>query len=200
MAKIKSALEIALARTEGVQSDKGKLLEHDAKQEGKRIASKFLNEPNGGDTDIRKKIQSYDGNKQKWIREGIVQTIISNISLPHQEEDLDRLSLIEKALIETLGEKKQLSGMFQQLKQFFTQYLENKEQLFEHLEQQYAPKLQQKTRELSSQMGSEVVLDIHSDPEFLNLLKQNQSRLDEQFQEAMDGFKQQISSFAKAKG
>ena len=122
------------------------------------------------------------------------------MSLPKQEEDLDRLSLIEKALIETLGEKKPLSGMFKQLKQFFTQYLENKEQLFDHLEQQYAPKLQQKTQELSKQMGSEVVLDIKADPEFLNLLKQNQSRLDEQFQEAMDGFKQQISSFAKEIG
>ena len=200
MAKIKSALEIALSRTEGVQGNKDKLLEHDTRQEGKRIASRFLNEPDSDETDIRKTIQSYDRNKQKWIREGIVQTILSNISLPQQEEDVDKLSLIEKALIETLGEKKQLSGMFQQLKQFFSQYLENKEQLFKHLEQQYAPKLKQKTRELSSQLGSEVVMDINSDPEFLNLLKQNQSRLDGQFQEALDDFNQQISSFAEVKG
>jgi hypothetical protein len=87
--------------------------------------------------------------------------------------------------------------MMNQLKQFFSQYIQNSGQLREQLEEQYRPKLQQKIEQLSSQIGAEVALDINGDPEFLALVKKNQAGLDEQYQEALDQFKEQIQTLFK---
>ena len=45
MSVIKSAIEIALEKTKGVEGDKEALLTEQYKKQGQRIASQFLNEP-----------------------------------------------------------------------------------------------------------------------------------------------------------
>ena len=45
MGRIKSALEIALERTESVKTDKASIGHFEAKQQGKRLANAFLEDP-----------------------------------------------------------------------------------------------------------------------------------------------------------
>jgi len=194
MAEIKSALELALERTEGVKGDKEKLKAHDAKQKGKKIVSQFLLHPEKDETGIAKKLKEIPQEEMKWVKEGVFQTLISNVSLPNSEEDMGKADVLEKALIEVINNKRQISSMFSQLKQFFQQYLQNVQQLESQLLQQFGQKIKQKEQELSQRMGSEVKLDPASDPEFAVALKQNRSQLDSHFQQAIDDFKEQLKS------
>jgi hypothetical protein len=194
MSEIKSALEIALEKTQNIEGNKEKLEEHDAIQEGKQLVSKFLLEPEKKDHDIAQFIKSRDGKRRGWVRKGAFQTLLSNINLPGEEKDLEKLTPVETALGALLKDQGPISQMISQLKEFFTQYLGHKEQLLKQLEEQFAPKLREKQEALSRQIGTDVVLDPASDPEFAAALKANQSQLDGQYQQALEEFKGQLKS------
>jgi len=198
MSEIKSALEIALEKTQNIEGNKEKLEKHEAIQKGKQIVSKFLMEPKSPDYDLVKFLKSLEGKKRDWAREGAFQTTLSNITLPMQEEDLEKLQAVESALGAVIKEKKHISQMMAQLKDFFTQYLGHREQLRQQMEEQFAPKLKEKQEAISRQVGTEVVLEASSDPDFVAALKSNQAQLDEQYQNALGEFKGQLESLFKS--
>lgn len=194
MSEIKSALELALEKTEGVHGNKEKLLEHDTIQQGKMIASKYLQDPENPENEIGGFLKGVEEKKLSWLKEGIFKTLLSNINLPAEEEDLLKLKVLETGFCTIIKTRQQISQMLGQLNQFFSQYLKNKEELKEHLSTQFTPKLKQKAEELSRKTGSEIILDPSSDPEFLLALKQNTALLNNQYQEALANFKDQLRS------
>ncbi len=191
--EIKSALELALERTADIKSDKSKLEEHDNLQKGKRLASKYLHPIEDEDKiDLEGELKKYTGKDLQHIRRGIFDVILSNISLPAEEVDTTLMNRIEEALEILVKNKKKVSSIFQQINQFFGQYLDNREQIRAGLEQQFAPRLREKAAALSQKMGSQVHLEAAADPEFVEYLRRNYSQLDEQFQEALSQMKDQI--------
>lgn len=195
MSEIKSALELALERTADIQSDRTKLHEHEALQKGKRLASKFLHfEPDSGEESVNLLDELKAVNKEdlKLVRQGILDVILSNITLPHEEVREDLIDRAARGMQILLNTKKQVEHIFQQLKEFYIQYLRNKEQMRKNLEQQFAPRLQQKEEALREKFGSSIELDPAADPEFAEYLKQNYAELDKQYQEALNQMKEQL--------
>lgn len=191
--EIKSALEIALERTAGIKSDKGKLEEHDLLQKGKRIASKFLHPVEDEEKiDLQAELKKYSGKQLSLIRKGIFDVIMSNLTLPNDEVDEKIMNRLEEALDILTGNKRQIASVFQQLDQFFSQYLSNKQQIRSSLEQQFEPRLRQKEQALAQKFGQEVRLEALQDPEFAEHLKKNYAELDRQYQEALDQMKEQL--------
>ncbi len=201
MGEIKSALELALEKTADIQSDKTKLHQHDALQKGKRLASKFLYpEPDSEEAPVNLKEALREVNKEdvKTVRQGIVDVILSNLTLPHDELNEELLDRAAEGLDFLLNNKKQVSYIFKQLKEFLNQYLQNKEQVRENLEQQFAPRLRQKEEALQQKFGAAVELDPASDPEFAEYLKQNYAELDKQYQDALNQMKEQLKQMYTA--
>ena len=56
MGEIKSALEIALERTNSVKSDKTLIIKQNAEEEGKKLGARFLSDTEPIDTDTLKGI------------------------------------------------------------------------------------------------------------------------------------------------
>lgn len=191
--EIKSALELALERTADIKSDKGKLEEHDLLQTGKRIASKFLHPIEDEEKiDLQAELKKYSGKQLEVIKKGIFDVIMSNLTLPSDEIDEKLMKRLEEALNILTGNKRQLSSVFQQLTQFFNQYLKNKQEIRSSLEQQFEPRLRQKEQAMAQKFGQEVHLDALQDPEFAEYLKKNFAELDNQYQEALEQMKGQL--------
>jgi len=192
MGEIKTALEIALERTESVKSDKSSIDQFEAKQQGKKIANAYL----AGELDIAEELKKAPAASRESLKKGIFGVLVTQITLPSPKESenttSDSLKKIEKlgkglaAVIKT----NEFSAMFKQMMQIFSQYLQEAAQYEQMLKQQYAPKLRQKEEELSRRLGRDIHIDPLQDPEFIafynqhmNALKQNYEAIVEQARE-----------------
>jgi hypothetical protein len=193
MTYIKSALEIAMERTEGVTGDREKLAEDSLVKEGKRIASSFLSASEGAtEADIKEKLKAYRGKELRWVKDGVFQTLVANIVLPLDETYREKLAVIGRGLPGVIPDKKRLALIFDQLSQFFDQYLENKKAIRTQLDQQFAPRLRQRETQLAKQTGQQVHLSPMQDPEFVNLLRRNMGQLEERYQSSLTGLKEEL--------
>jgi hypothetical protein len=183
MAHIKSALEIALERTESVKSDKAGVEQYELKREGKKIAGAFLEDPAGNPIEGALKRFPKDG--QAAVRRGIVDILVAQISLPSMRDDLPRLENVGKGLYAVLGDKK-FATLFQQLVQALERYVSELDQYDKAIRQQYAPKLRQKEEDIARRTGRRMQLDPMQDPEFVQFYNQNMGMLKERYQTAVD--------------
>ena len=126
MGKIKSALEIALERTESVKSDKGSIGLFEAKQKGKKLANEFLDgiQASGGTTKfLEEAIKKEDGGAREYLKQGIFDVLLSRIALPAAKEDLKRIESAGQGLAAVIGNK-QFGEMVKQFNQVMNQYMD----------------------------------------------------------------------------
>jgi hypothetical protein len=188
MGKIKSALEIALERTESIKTDKASVGLFEARQQGKRLANDYLSNPS---TSLEAEIKKCPEDQKESLRQGIFDVLAPQINLPNTAEDLPRIEAAGKGLCLLINEKSPKEGgrfnsMFKQLVQLLSNYLNEAAQFDQAIRQQYAPKLRQKEEELSRRMGREVHIDPFQDPEFVNFYNQNFNALKANYQAPVD--------------
>jgi hypothetical protein len=182
MGKIKSALEIALERTESVKSDKDSIGQFEAKRKGKKLANEFLE---GTVKSLEEKIHREPPGSQTNFIQGIFDVLISQINLPVVKDDLKRIEAAGQGLHAIIGGK-HFGEIAKQLVQIMNQFLSETGQFEEAIKRQYAPKLRQKEEELSRRMGRQVKIDPFQDPEFAAFYNQNMNGLKENYQAAAD--------------
>lgn len=168
MGIIKTALEIALEKTENVKSGRASVDQFEAKQRGKKLANEFL----AGEKDLAQEIKNTPSDQQESLKQGIFDVLISQINLPVIKEDEERIELAGKGL-QTVINNKQFNILCQQLTQVVSRYLQDASQYEQAIRQQYAPKLRHKEEELSRRMGREVRIDPLQDPEFIAFYNQH---------------------------
>ena len=191
MGRIKSALEIALERTETVKSDKASIDQFDAKQRGKKLANAYLAEgglPAG--SSLAEEIKKTPADQRKSLKQGIFDVLVSQISLPQVKEDEKRIEAAGKGLQAVISDNR-FAALHKQLTQALSQYLKEAAQYDEAIRRQYAPKLRQKEEELSRRMGREVRIDPFQDPEFISFYNQNMNALKGNYQTAVDQVKEE---------
>ncbi len=192
MAFIKSALEIALERTKDVKSDPKTVKKDELLKAGRKLASEYLFTLNFDITKMKTRINQYKGEDRATFLNGIIKTFIANINLPKNNLYEDMLNKISDGLGELSSNKKDTVKMIDQIKQFYVQYLESKEQLIEAIKQQYAPRLMQKQKELAEKYGQDVNIPPEQDPEFMEILRSNIQKLETQYHESLAGAKEEL--------
>lgn len=194
MARIKSAIEIALERTESVKGDKAGVELFEAKREGKKLAGIFLESPS--ENPLEGALKKLPKDKLSAARRGALEVLLSQISLPYAKEDLARLETVGAGLSTVLGDRK-FSSLYQQLQQALERYLQDLDQYDKAIRQQYAPKLRQKEEELARRTGRRVQLDPMQDPEFVAFYNQNMGNLKERYQGAIEQVRDQAQQLFK---
>ena len=182
MARIKSALELALERTESVKSDKGSAGQFEAKQKGKKLANEFLG---GGIKSLEEVIKSTPKDEQQSLKQGIFDVLISQVNLPVVKDDIKKTETAGQGLNTVIGNKR-FGETAKQLIQILNQYITEAAQYEEAIKRQYMPKLRQKEEELSRRLGRQVKIDPFQDPEFAAFFNQNMNTLKENYQAAVD--------------
>ena len=182
MGKIKSALEIALERTESVKVDKASIGQFEAKQKGKKLANDFLA---GTVKSLEDELKKCSGSELENLKQGIFDVLITQITLPSAKDELKRIEIAGHGLHAIIGGKR-FGEIVKQLIQVMNQYLNEATQFEEAIKRQYAPKLRQKEEELSRRLGRTIKLDPFQDPEFTAFYNQNINVLKENYQAAVD--------------
>ncbi len=193
---IKSSLEIALERTKDVPADREHLEASSYTTTGKKLASRFLADP---DLSLAQKLKQYEGKRRAWVRTGVFEALASNLALPSDEFSLKRNRRATDGLAQVIRDQRRLRIMAQQLEQFFTEYLQERSQLKENVDRQYAPRLQQKEEELARRTGTRVRLDPTSDPEYVQLLRRQMALLEDRYGNVLQQVRQELGEmFARS--
>jgi hypothetical protein len=192
MAIIKSAWELALEKAENLQVDPVKIKRDLKVKEGRQLAGTFLSDIDATKESTKKQYDAVPIEDKEAFKEGMALTMLSNLALPRSAAFKESFAkVLDLGMI--LGEgNEQLEQLLGQLEGFFSQYLENQEDLVERLKQQYAPALQQKEAQLRKQYGPNFTLRPEQDPEFMKLLDKQLSQLDEQYTNILTQAKLQI--------
>jgi hypothetical protein len=191
MGRIKSALEIALERTNSIESDKNSINQYNLKQQGKKLASLFLENP---EKSLNEEIDKIPQEDRQSLKQGMFDLFVSQIALPSDKDALHRIAAAGKGLGEII-ENPEFDVLREQLMGALNQYFEEGEHFEKLITQQYAPKLRQKEEELARRTGRQVKLDPFQDPEFVAFYNQNMAVLKERYQAAIDQVKDAANSF-----
>jgi len=189
MGRIKSALEIALERTESIKTDKSSVDLFEAKQEGKRLANAFLADPSKS---LEAELKKHPKDRHESLKLGIFEVLAPQISLPSGAEDLPRIQAVGEGL-NLLIKNSGFAAMFKQLAQVLSHYLDEVAHFEQAIRQQYAPKLRQKEEELSSRLGQKVRIDPFQDPEFVMFYNKNMSTLKAKYQATVDQVREEAT-------
>jgi len=195
MAQIKTAVELALERTQGLKSDRAGIEAQEARRTGRVLGARFLEDPS--QTDLKKELSKLPKSQEKAAREGAVEALLARIQLPRDKDSLPPLQAVAAglgALSPGLGADKRALAIAKDLQAFMERYLEDASQMEEGLARQYAPKLRQKEQEMSRRTGQDVRIDPRRDPEFLALLSRGMGQLKGQYQEALDRAKEDMKA------
>jgi hypothetical protein len=196
MTFIKSALEIALEKTGGIKGDKSALAAAEGKEEGKKLASAFFQDPG---MDLAGAIKNIPGDRLSAVKEGFFQIILANLVLPRDGEDIKKLDPVIAALEILTGEKGRCKSVKSQLVQFFRQWLESKKQLEGTLRRQFDPLLKQKEAQIARQLGRSVRLDPRTDPDYMKAYNKNMGSLESQYVEALARAKEDLAAMMEQK-
>ena len=185
MGRIKSALEIALERTESVKTDKASIGLFETKQQGKRLANAFLADPSKS---LEDELKKYPKDQRESLKQGIFDVLVPQISLPASADDMQRIEAVGKGLRMLINDGR-FAAMYKQLIQVLSRYLDETAHYEQAIRQQYAPKLRQKEEEISRRLGREVHLDPFQDPEFVAFYNQNLNALKANYQTIVEQVK-----------
>ena len=192
MSEIKSALEIALERTNNVQSDRTQIVKNDSIEEGRRAAFEFLEDAEKKFSFIEEKIKTSQKDRVDWVREGMLKVFLSNLKLPDNEAVTDIIYKLRDGITAATGRKKDVAYIFSQLETLFKQYIQNKKDVVENLKTNYSKKLREKEAAMSKQLGSPVHLEPERDPEYLDYLHKAVNQLDKQYQQIIIQIKEEL--------
>ena len=188
---IRSSLEIALERTKDVQADPETLKASGFATVGKKLVSQFLGDP---EFSLAKKVREHDGKERQWVSEGVFDALLSNLALPADEYGLKRNRRAMEGFAAILRDQRRLRIMGQQVEQFFTEYFQERQQLKQNVDRQYAPRLQQKEEEIARRTGNRVRIDPATDPEYVQLLRQQMALLEDRYGTVLQQVKQELGS------
>jgi hypothetical protein len=187
MGRIKSALEIALERTETVKSDKDSIGQFEAKQRGKKIAHEFLDDPSRS---LEEAVKKAPKEQRDSLKQGIFEVLLSQIVLPLNQDEEKRVQAAGKGLGAVIPDGR-FSARYRQFAQLLSRYLDESEQYDKAIRRQYEPKLRAKEEELSRRYGRQVKIDPFQDPEFAAFYNQNMNALRENYQTAVEQIREE---------
>ena len=127
MAIIKSAWELALEKTEGLEIDTEKIKADMSIKEGRQIAAAFLNDIDVTREETIERYNAFPADEKALVKEGMALTLLSNLTLPRNSLFKESFpKVLDLGLILADGNE-QITQILGQLEGFFTQYLENQE-------------------------------------------------------------------------
>jgi hypothetical protein len=189
MGKIKSALELALERTDSIKGDRSSIDQYEAKQRGKKLANAFLENPKEG---LEGELKKCPKEELKALKQGMFDLLVSQIKLPAAKDDQARIEAVGRGLLAIIKDDR-FGALYKQFRQAIAQYIDETARYDEALRSQYAPKLRQKEEELSRRLGTEVRLDPLQDPEFVKVYSQTMNALRENYQALVDQVREQAN-------
>ncbi|MBT4511888.1 MAG: hypothetical protein HOC20_06750 [Chloroflexi bacterium] len=185
---MKSALDRAMERADGIEIPEEKLREMKHRPEGERVAAEFIKE---AQYDLKAVLESLDAEARPYVVKIVESILLQNVVLPKKESDtagnekaFEGLSTLKKGKDAVKQAQEQLGN----LSNYYTQARkQHYDQLKAQVEQMMAQAVQQQT-------GSSAAANINVEqtPEFQENWRQISGKLDADYDQALAQLKEQI--------
>jgi hypothetical protein len=119
------------------------------------------------------------------------QTVMNKLTLPSDEVMDDRYERVAFILTQ-IARNESTMELFGQIANFLMQYPIHKKQLIEQMKAQFEPILREKEAKMKEQYGESFHVSLEQDKEFLEILKKNLERLDEQYNATLQDAREQL--------
>lgn len=189
MGTIKSSWEIALERTRDVVADRKNLEQNQFTTEGKKLVSRYFGDQ---DADLEELLEGYGGAQAGWVRDGVRDALLSNLTLPVDEFALKRSRRAGEGFRALSNNDRKLRMLLSQLEQFFQEYLGERNRVRQEVDRHYEPRRQQKEEELSKKAGQRVQINPQTDPEYVGLMRQQLMMVDDRYGQVLQGVKDEL--------
>ena len=191
MGEMKSSWQIAMEKAEKL----GKVSPEEINSikyvpEGNRIASQYLQDEKSDLMAETAKLPS--GDAAKYVKIGIDEILLRNISLPHNEEDMRRSNRAMAGLRLIKENKKQLESVLGLINNLVNQYQLALKQTYEEFKKKAETTIQQASRGVRPQRGDQMPLEQRLQLQIQEEWRQIHSELDAQYDKALDEHKQKI--------
>jgi hypothetical protein len=190
MGRIKSAVELALERTESVKGDRSSIEQHEARQQGKKLANHFLE---GTEENLDGEIQKAPEARRFFLRQGAFEVLLAQLNLPASAEDEKRIAAAGRGLSLLIHDSR-FNSLVKQLSGIFKRYLDESASYAQEMQRQYAPKLRQKEAEYERR-GVSIHLDPFQDAEFMAYYNQNMKALRESYEPPLNQVREHAAAF-----
>lgn len=195
MGKIRSALEIALEKTENMEIDHEKIRHNAEVDTIRRIAGTYITSDDNTDEKIKEKLSPYS---PSLLREALSQTILNSIVLPQDDTGLnDKIERVG-TLIKIAFSNLEILGYYIEISSHMLDYPKHKKELIEKLKEQIEPMLRQKEQAMREKYGETVHLTIENDKEAMEMVKNYIDRLNAQYLDTLETSKAEMEKLMKA--
>ena len=179
MARIRSAWEIALEKTQDIEIDEAKYRNDTLHREGMALAGGYLNNTDQKLDVVAAKYASYSAEDKAVVRSGMVGTIMSNIGLP--SDDLYQMRFERNCDVVDLvtGGDAQANGLMQQIGDFLKQYLDAKSAFVDRMKAQIQQAMESNPEGVNSAQYSQII-------------SQNLKKMDAQYGDALGNTKEAL--------
>lgn len=188
MGRIKSAWEIALERTDDIEIDVDRIRKNETYEKIRKIAGAYLLAETAENDSLAEKFSDFSDDD---LREALTQTVMNKLTLPSDEVKDDRYERVAFILTQ-IARNESTMELFGQIANFLMQYPIHKKQLIEQMKAQFEPILREKEAKMKEQYGESFHVSLEQDKEFLEILKKNLERLDEQYNATLQDAREQL--------
>ncbi len=189
MAEIKSTLDMVMERAARMAAaSDARTDSDDLHKTGMRLAADFLNQK--VTTEPAAVLAGRGQEERAAIREGMVETLLRNVTLP-RDEDLKATSVLALKGLLSLGGP-QLASTCTDLQQILEQYNQHKEQAIQQLEDAIRAQLGQQMVKRGGQAAQGTAINPTLHPQYREEMARMQSDLNNQYTQALDQRKELI--------
>ena len=185
MARIKSAWEIALEKTQDIEIDETKYRTDTLTRNGMALAGGYLNNTDQKLDVVAAKYASFSKEDLPLVRAGMVNTILSNVSLPSDdiyemrfERTCDLVNLVT-------GNNPEADGLMHQIGDFFKQYLDAKTAFVDRMKAQIQQAMENSPEGVNTAQYSQ-------------LISQNLKKMESQYSGALENTKEMLKEILEA--
>merc|ERR1711964_968640 len=111
--------------------------------DGKKFVSRYLGDP---EIDLEDLVSDFQGKQLSWVREGVREALLSNLTLPSDEFALNRSRRAGEGFAALSDNARKLKMLLSQLEQFFQEYLGERNRMREEVDRAYEPRRQQRKK------------------------------------------------------
>ena len=194
MGDIKSAIEIAMEKVEGLgRATDEERLKWEYVPEGEKLAARYLKQ----DCNLVAELSQYEAKIKKYVIQGVADILIRNINLPKNnlvkktnKKAMDGLKIVK-------GDKASVENVYSKIRRIFEHYVgqgeQQKKQAYESLKTEFEARIKQAVQQqLGSFMG--IRIDVERQPQFQEEWHKLLIQLDSQYVMLLDEYKQELSA------
>ncbi len=162
--------------------------------EGNRMASQFLQDENG---DLLSELAKFPtGDAAKFVKKGIDEILIRNITLPHNDEDTRKTKRAMAGLRIIKDNKKQLESVLGLINTLVNQYQLALQQTYAEFKKKAEVTIQQSSRTMRPQRGDQMPIEQKLQLQLQEEWREVHSELDVQYDKALNEHRQKISELS----